>query len=91
MGSKILKVLECVSCGDRYSSEHVELEKYYPSTGICRKCYQKGLKISDEIWCFGGYNAIEYRECRIECPDRKVCKEFSKIKIEENRDGEIRR
>jgi len=62
---------------------------YFPSTRVCRSCYKRGQDAPYSAWCFGkpvivgpngrvleyGYNE-KARECREECPDRKICPIF---------------
>ena len=79
------RILECILCAERFSLRNVEDGSFFASTLICKGCYTEGVK--DSEWCFGDFNAAEYRECRVECPDRKVCKVFTFQKRAKERSG----
>lgn len=72
MGETKDLVFECVRCAERFSVRNIEQGSFFASTLVCLECYTKAVE--DESWCFGTYDAAEHRECRVECPDRKVCK-----------------
>jgi hypothetical protein len=83
------EVLVCVLCSRRYSLEDVERFDFFPTTGICVKCYQAGKRVPYLDWCFGktnivgkngkvvkfGYDA-EAKACSQYCPDKKICALF---------------
>lgn len=74
------KILECTLCMERYSVQDVKEGRYYPSTGVCDKCYVKASKGNKKVWCFGEFDKLA-SECRTECQDRRICKAFSTSKI----------
>ena len=88
-------VLECVLCGVRYSEADVKELLYFPSTGVCKACYDAGQKKPHAIWCFGKVNLVkrqnrkkvvaygyseEAKECQVLCPDKTICRFYLKRK-----------
>lgn len=71
------KFLECVICAKRFSAKDVKDGKFFPSTQVCKECYSQGVVENNDVWCFGDYRPKEFRECRIDCPDRRVCRIFT--------------
>lgn len=82
-------LFECTMCAAKYTLADVKAGKYFPSTGICLKCYEQGKHSSFAVWCFGktdvvkkkkvirfGYNA-QSQACKDECPDRHICRVFA--------------
>ena len=90
-------MLECVLCRKRFRESDVRALLYFPSTRGCRSCYKHGQDAPYSAWCFGkpvivgpngrvleyGYNE-KARECREECPDRKICPMFVAEKFGES-------
>lgn len=85
------KLFQCVLCSEKFSTGDVVKGFYFASTGVCRGCYEKGQKTENSIWCFGSFS-VEYLECRLDCPDRKICKVFTKNQKESvgNAEGNVR-
>jgi len=74
---KARKVLECVLCGERFTTKDVRISTFFPSTMVCASCYSLGVSKNNADWCFGDYRPKEFRECRTDCPDRVICKRFT--------------
>jgi hypothetical protein len=83
--AKLLLLLECLLCRDRFTSDAVQKREYYLETQVCHKCYLKLQKTSSGISCFGklpkgrspGYSTGN-PACTALCADRKVCASFIK-------------
>lgn len=73
-------LFKCQLCPLIYSVKDVEAGKFFPSTGICRRCYKKMQRSS--VTCFGKQYTQEAQECRHECPDREICRVMVLRRIE---------
>lgn len=73
-------IFVCVSCSEQYSKEDVKHGLYFPSTSTCLDCYNRMQK--SKTTCFGKKDKYDRMTiaCRDECPDRKICKVFIKLK-----------
>lgn len=78
-------VLKCKLCPMIYSARDVEKGKFFPSTGICRRCYKKMQRGS--ATCFGKRYTADAQECQFECPDREICRVFC-LRRKENEERE---
>jgi hypothetical protein len=70
------KVLECSLCQKKYGVDDVKNSSFFASTMTCALCYSSAVR-GDAQWCFGSFD-IQHRDCRIECPDRRICKLYTK-------------
>jgi len=73
-------VFACVTCIETFSKDDVKQGLYFPSISRCLNCLTKAKK--DPKTCFGKrekYNPATIA-CGEECPERKVCKVFIKLK-----------
>lgn len=68
------KILKCKLCPMIYSEADVRVGKFFPSTGICRRCYRKMQRVGTT--CFGKKFDSTAQECQFECPDRAICRVF---------------
>ncbi len=83
------RIFECIECEKKYSKRDAERRRYFPLTGVCRRCYRKMAKAHSSIWCFGkpvsgklpGYS-ITNEICQKLCPDRDICVQFVNRKKE---------
>jgi hypothetical protein len=95
--------LECILCEHQFSLDDVRLLNFFPSTGVCFDCYQKGQSASFATWCFGktsvtgpNGNLLQYgydpeaKVCSEECPDRRICPLFWTGQIQEWRDEMVK-
>ncbi len=74
------KNLECLLCQKRYSVDDVKKSLFFASTMVCAMCYSCAVKNrGQKDWCFGGYDK-RYRECRVDCPDKRICRFFTRKK-----------
>jgi NAD-dependent SIR2 family protein deacetylase len=77
------KIFECIQCSKEYTKRDALEGRYFPKTGVCRKCYRKMAKAHPKIYCFGkeashklpGYTP-DNEICQKLCPDRDVCIQF---------------
>ena len=88
----VKKLLECVECAGMYSGFDVQQGQFFVTTMVCLDCYQRMQRAPYHVSCFGkptvttdgkvhhGYDA-DARECRLECPDRFICRVLVKRKI----------
>ncbi len=79
------KVIECLTCRERYSREDVLSGLYQITTKVCGECYSKMQASPHTVSCFGKTTAVQLdgtrllgydpdaRECRELCPDAKLC------------------
>lgn len=75
------KLLECLICQQRFSVVDVKNNLFFASTMICSSCYNSGVESRGQNdWCFGGYDQ-SYRECRVDCPDKRICRLYTKKSI----------
>jgi hypothetical protein len=91
-------LLQCLICKHHYSIEDVRALRYFPSTGICSKCYEAMQALPHQQSCFGKRNVVRdgkvvkfgfdqsTKECSSECVDRGICKLF--VKLRRTRRGE---
>jgi len=95
-------MLECILCEKHFNTQDVTELKFFPSTGICFDCYKAGVDAPYQKWCFGKTNIYgpggrilnhgydpDVRECRKECPDRKLCPLFVTGQINDWKAGEM--
>lgn len=83
------KLFECLLCTDKFSLTDADKGRYFIETAICRDCYEKMQRSSAEVSCFGkmpttktfGYSR-KHVVCRMLCPDKNICSQFVKIKLE---------
>ena len=77
--SKASKVFQCLKCRVKFSESSFEELKFFPSTGICKACYEEAKE--DSSVCFGKSEAYNSKTvlCRSICPDRKVCRLFIRV------------
>jgi Protein of unknown function (DUF3489) len=83
-------VLECIECGGQcgLSALRSQPQGYFVETMTCRKCYLKMKAADPDTSCFGkpktqgqeGYTETDI-ECRLHCRDRKVCRQFTREKM----------
>lgn len=83
MAKKLLLLLECLLCRNKFTVDAVQQKQYFLETLICAACYKKGQKLPASVWCFGklaAKNSPGYSEENVECvqicPDKKICKSF---------------
>lgn len=77
-----IRCLECTECAGEFSIAAVREGRFIVSTMTCRTCYRKMQAAPSSVSCFGkrkrpgkdGFSKAE-TECRLHCPDRKVCKQ----------------
>ena len=43
----------CLSCGKKSTRKAAKLWNFFPSTRLCRDCYEKGRGEDHRKWCFG--------------------------------------
>ncbi len=79
----------CQACGAKSTRAAAKAWDFFPSTRICRACYEKGRAEDHRKWCFGktdttgkkpsdarfGYDPDRF-ECGTVCPDRLLCPLF---------------
>ena len=82
------RLMPCLLCNERFSVAEIAEGFYFPSTCICRACYDKGQLAGYHQWCFGKGNRMEGARiaergfnqfslaCGRYCPDRMICKRF---------------
>ena len=71
------KLLECVSCQQKFSVLDVKNSLFFVSTLTCSLCYNSAVGSQDKTaWCFGDFDA-KHRNCRTDCPDKKICRLFT--------------
>lgn len=77
------KLFECVTCSREYTKSDALEGRYFPETGVCRKCYKKMASASPRIWCFGKVarnklpgHSEDNEVCQKLCPDRNICVQF---------------
>jgi hypothetical protein len=76
------KLLECVSCQAKFSVLDVKNSLFFVSTLTCSLCYNSAVRSQDkQAWCFGDFDA-KHRNCRTDCPDKKICWLFTLKQIE---------
>ena len=48
---------------------------WIPSTGVCCRCYERGIAAPPDVWCFGDRASRDpdSEECGRLCPDREIC------------------
>lgn len=73
------KTLQCTLCHEKFDWQQVRQLAFYPSTGICNKCYQEAK--DDEDVCFGKKDQFDKHNlaCKRICEDRKICKLFIRM------------
>lgn len=80
-----LRCLECVECEGEFTVGAIREGRFFVSTMTCATCHGKMQQASPSESCFGkakrpdreGYSKADV-ECRLHCPDRKVCRKFVK-------------
>ena len=67
--------LGCIICSEKFRLDQIGVS-FFISTGVCLVCYRVGKLMSAEEWCFGKKEIYEpeSQECRLLCPDRKICR-----------------
>lgn len=73
------KVFQCVLCEERFTEDDFKKLLFFPSTCICRSCYNDANK--DKSVCFGKKEHYDNHSlvCRKICQDRKVCLLYVRI------------
>ena len=68
-------MIPCVICGRRFTLADIGT-RLFISTGVCVYCYQEGLKMPKEQWCFGKQDSYDEdsKDCSVLCPDRRICR-----------------
>lgn len=69
-------LVECIQCAERFSEEDIVRYKYFPTTFVCYKCYMRMWKLPLSESCFGKAYKTNAAECRLLCPDRRLCPKF---------------
>lgn len=73
------KLFQCIICETKFSEQDYKDLKFFPSTCICRKCYDEAEK--DKTVCFAKKEQYDRHSlaCRKVCPDRKICKLYIRL------------
>lgn len=73
------KVFVCQLCRAKFSMADVDELKYFPSTGVCAKCYKEAQE--DKTVCFGKKKRYQpdSKACSEICVDRKICALYVKL------------
>ncbi len=85
--AKLLLLLECLLCQDKFSEDAVPKKEFYLETLICKKCYKRAQELPAKVWCFGklhrrgspGFSEGNVA-CQTLCPDRVICRRFINVK-----------
>jgi hypothetical protein len=89
------KTMPCTECSEKFSEDDIDHGRFYPSTMTCKSCYQKLQGQSAKVSCFGKITKVKHGktivygydpkapECSKECPDRKICRAFVKVRTDE--------
>lgn len=87
----IRKIMRCRICFQKFSDVDSENLIFFPDTGICFNCYQKGKLQPSSAWCFGKEDSKEHRGfnpyrvgnlfCSVWCPDKRYCPLFASGEI----------
>ncbi len=95
--SKTIKPFRCVVCKERFTEDDATKYTFFRATKVCFACYEAGQKMGHRDWCFGKRDKKnkagviirwgrdpEREECKVECPDRRICAAFLFVR----KDGE---
>lgn len=69
----------CGQCEKRFCLDDADKLRFFPSTGICRKCYLDAM--GDGSVCFAKKEYFDSTAvvCKRVCPDRHVCRLFIRL------------
>lgn len=83
-----IRLLECVECGGQFSIAAIRENRFFVSTMTCKACYRKLQRSPSDVSCFGKVKTLKHEgrsdddiECKLHCPDRAVCSDFTKGRI----------
>lgn len=68
--------IECVKCEQLFTQEDIKYLRYFIESGLCFQCSYKLYKLPEDVACFGKLYSNTAKECKLLCPDRKVCPLF---------------
>lgn len=73
--------IECTFCEKRFTEGDILKLNYFLDSRLCYECSKKLYKSDSYYSCFGKQYEPLALECRLLCPDRKVCPLFFSRKI----------
>lgn len=86
---KTIKPFRCAVCKETFTELDAFLYNFFKASKVCFGCYNNGQKADHREWCFGKRDKTNSEgvvvkwghdpkriECKIECPDRRVCAAF---------------